>query len=90
MSNKKYTLASRGEKNSSIHLPVVYYVVNGKDYRVVGPEYKVYKAITKTSLSNKNVMEYEENNQVLKINRTINSVFSTFSNPIEELYPMKL
>lgn len=35
-------------------------------------------------------MEYEENNQVLKINRTINSVFSTFSNPIEELYPMKL
>lgn len=35
-------------------------------------------------------MEYEENNQVLKINRTINSVFSIFSNTIEELYPMKL
>ena len=85
---KKYTLASRGGENSSIHLPVVYYVVNGKEYKVVGPEYKAYKTITKTSLSNKNDMEYEENNQVLKINRTVNSVFSTFSNPIEELYPI--
>lgn len=69
---------------------MVYYVVNGKEYKAVGPKYNTYKTITKTSLSNKNVMEYEGNNQVLKINRTINSVFSTFSNPIEELYPIKL
>lgn len=63
--------------NSGVHLPVVYYVVNGKEYKVVGPKYNTYKTITKTSLSNKNVMEYEENNQVLKINKTVNSVLNT-------------
>lgn len=56
---------------------MVFYVVNGKEYKVVGPEYNTYKTITKTSLSNKNVMEYEENNQVLKINKAVNSVLNT-------------
>ena len=41
---------------------MVFYVVNGKEYKNVGPEYNTYKTITKTSLSNKNGMEYEKNN----------------------------
>ena len=56
---------------------MVYYVENGKEYKVVRPEYNTYKTITKTSLSNKNVMEYEENNQVLKINKAVNYVLYT-------------
>ena len=46
---KKYTLATRGGENSGIHLPVVHYIVNGKEYKVVGPEYKAYKIIAKVA-----------------------------------------
>ena len=35
---KKYTLSSRGGENSGIHLPVVFYEISGKEYKVVGPE----------------------------------------------------
>ena len=70
---KKYTLATRGGENSGIHLPVVHYIVNGKEYKVVGPEYKAYKIIAKSSPFGKNEMEYKEENQILKINRTSNS-----------------
>ena len=44
---KKYTLATRGGENSGIHLPVVHYIVNGKEYKVVGPEYKEENQILK-------------------------------------------
>lgn len=85
---KKYTLSSRGGENSGVHLPVVYYSVNGKEYKVVGPEYRTYKIITKTSPISKNNMEYKEENQVLTINRTINSFVGVYKNPIESLYPI--
>lgn len=85
---KKYTLASRGGENSGIHLPIVYYNVDGKEYKVVGPEYKAYITISKNSPIGKNQMEYKENNQVLKINRTSNSFVGIYKNPIEELYPV--
>lgn len=85
---KKYTLASRGGENSGIHLPIVYYNVDGKEYKVVGPEYKAYITISKNSPISKNEMVYKENNQVLKINRTSNSFVGIYKNPIEELYPI--
>lgn len=85
---KKYTLATRGGENSGIHLPIVYYVVNGKEYKVVGPEYKAYKIITKNSPINKNEMEYKEKNQILEINMTSNSFVGVYNNPIEQLYPI--
>jgi hypothetical protein ELI_1006 len=85
---KKYTLATRGGENSGIHLPVVHYIVNGKEYKVVGPEYKAYKIIAKSSPFGKNEMEYKEENQILKINRTSNSFAGVYNNPIEELYPI--
>ncbi len=85
---KKYTLATRGGENSGIHLPVVLYIVNGKEYKVVGPEYKAYKIITKSSPYNKNEIEYKEENQILEINRTSNSFVGVYNNPIEKLYPI--
>ncbi len=85
---KKYTLASRGGENSGVHLPIVFYVVNGKEYKVVGPEYKAYKTMTKNNPTSKNEMEYKEENQVLTINRTINSFVGVYKNPIESLYPI--
>ena len=85
---KKYTLSSRGGENSGIHLPVVYYTINGKEYKVIGPEYKAYKVITKSTPLSKNSMEYKEENQVLTINRTSNSFVGIYRNPIEELYPI--
>lgn len=85
---KKYTLSSRGGQNSGIHLPIVYYTVNSKEYKVVGPEYKVYKVITKSTPLSENSMEYKEENQVLTINRTSNSLVSVYKNPIEKLYPI--
>ena len=67
---------------------IVFYNVNGKEYKVVGPEYKAYITISKSSPFSKNKMEYKENNQVLKINRTSNSFVGIYKNPIEELYPI--
>ncbi len=85
---KKYTLASRGGENSGVHLPIVFYNVNDKEYKVIGPEYKAYKIITKSSPLNSNNLEYKEENQVLTINRTINSFVGVYKNPIESLYPI--
>lgn len=81
---KKYTLASRG---NGIFLPVVFYNVNGKEYKVVGPEYKLYKTTTKSSVS-KNEMKFEEENQIFTIQRTVNSVGSIYRNPMKILYPL--
>lgn len=85
---KKYTLSSRGGENSGVHLPVVYYSVNGKEYKVVGPEYRTYKIITKTSPISKNNMEYKEDGQALVIDRTANSFVGIYKNPMESLYPV--
>ena len=85
---KKYTLSTRGGEDSGIHLPIVYYNVYGKEYKVVGPEYKRYITISKSSPFSKNEMPYKENNQILKINRTSNSFVGIYKNPIEELYPI--
>ena len=81
---KKYKWRSNG----SIHLPVVFYNVNGKDYKVIGPEYKGYRIITQKSPVRKNELEYHEKNQILTVKRSINSSVGMYENPIEELYPI--
>lgn len=85
---KKYTLATRGGEGSGIHLPIVFYIVNGKEYKVVGPEYKAYIIMNKNSSISKNEIEYTEEKQILKINRTSNSFVGIYRNPIEKLYPL--
>ena len=82
---KRYTLASRG---NGIFLPVVGYNVNGRGYRVVGPEYRGYKTVTRKSAVDENTMEFAEENQIFMIKRTANSVVGICRNPMRELYPL--
>lgn len=83
----RYTLATRGGENSSVCLPVVAYTVNGKTYKVAGPEYKCYKIVTKNTPWSENNYGCYENNQVLYINRSMNSMIGFCHNPMERLYP---
>ena len=80
---RKYTLMNHG----GVFLPVVFYIVNGKEYKVVGPEYKACKIVTRCTPLSENSMEYREENQVLKIYRTANSFVGIHRNPLERLYP---
>lgn len=83
---KKYSVASYGD--AGIHLPIVYYVINGKEYKVKGPEYKLYKTISKSSPFSDNSMDYSENNQILTIKRIKHSNITIMKDPIYELYPL--
>lgn len=85
---KKYTFASRGGDNGKVNLPVVYYNVDGKEYKVIGTEYKAFKILTKKSLTGENTIECKEENQVLTITGTANSFINVYKNPIDELYPI--
>ena len=85
---KKYTFATHGGENSGVRLPIVFYNVNGKEYKVVGPEYRDYKITTKTTVTNNNNFDYKEDNQSLIINQNINSFVGIYKNPIEKLYPI--
>jgi len=85
---KKYTLSSRGGGNSGVHLPIVFYTVNNKEYKVVGPEYKAFKTVSEATPLGKNNMEYEETGQILTINRDSNSFVGIYKNPMSELYPI--
>ena len=85
---KKYTLASRGGEDSGVHLPIVFYTVDDKEYKVVGPEYKAFVTTNKSTPLSENSMYYKEENQVFKINRTSNSFGGIHKNPMRELYPI--
>ena len=82
---RRYTFASHG---NGIFLPVVFYNVNGKEYKVVGPEYTLYKEITKKSLVNGDEMEFDGKGQAFTINRKVNSAVGIYRNPMKILYPL--
>ncbi len=82
---RRYTMASRG---NGVFLPVVFYRVNGKEYKVVGPEYKWYVTKTRKSLLEQNTMEFDVKGQVLYTNRRVNAAVGIYRNPIRELYPL--
>ena len=83
----RYTWATRGGEHSPVCLPVVAYTVNGKTYKAVGPEYKGYQTVTKSTPWSENHDSCCEKNQVLYINQSMNSVFGFCPNPMERLYP---
>lgn len=87
---KKYTLSSRGGENSSIHLPVVFYEVDRKQYKIIGPEYKSYKTISITTpLSENKIIDFhEDEKQKLVIKRKANDFIDVYKNPIQEMYPL--
>lgn len=84
-----YTRTSKGFEDSGIHLPIVSYTVNGQHYKVVGPEYKAYKTYSHRSPIAANTIKTSyEKNQVLYIDRSLNSHFGLIKNPLEEIYPI--
>ena len=83
----RYTIATRGGEHSPICLPVVAYTVNGKTYKVVGPEYRGYQIVAKSTPWSENHDSCCEKNQVLYINLSMNSVLGFCPNPMERLYP---
>lgn len=87
---KKYTLANRGGEHSGVHLPIVYYEANGKEYKVTGPEYKSYKIVTTSSpLESNSEVEYKEDEkQRLIIKQKVNSFIRIYKNPMEKIYPI--
>ena len=87
---KKYTLANRGGEHSGVHLPIVYYEVKGKEYKVTGPEYKSYRTVTTSSpLESNSEVEYKEDEkQRLIIKQKVNSFISIYKNPMEKIYPI--
>lgn len=85
---KRYTLINYGGEHNNIHLPVVYYEVNGRQYKVVGPEYKVYINSIKISPKLKNSSSIEENNQFLYTKKVGNTILEIKTNPIEKMFPI--
>lgn len=83
----RYTMATRGGDSSPVCLPVVAYTVDGKTYKVVGPEYRGYITVTKSSPPSENAYGCHEKDQVLHIDQSMNSVVGFCPNPMERLYP---
>ena len=85
---KKYTFGTKGGEHSGVHLPIVTYNVNGKEYKVVGPEYKGYIVITKRNPINENQDIYKEENHILTINRSANSFAEMRGHIMSHIYPV--
>lgn len=84
----KYTICAYGGSGIDVFLPIVAYTVNDKEYKIKGPEYRYYKLVTKTSPLIKNNDAFYEKDNVLYINRSINSFGGYYKNPLERLYPI--
>lgn len=85
---RRYTVVSYGGQNTGVHLPVVFYTVNGKEYKVVGPEYKMCNSVKIRTPFSKNTATYTEKDQVLTIIQTSNSNAFISRNPLEQSYPI--
>lgn len=85
---RKYTTASRGTSGVSVFLPVVYYTVDGKEYKTVGPRYKGIISSSVSSPLHENQSRCWEEGQYLHIRRTSNSFVGVHPNPIADLYPL--
>ena len=79
---QRYTLFRYGGERSGTFLPVVFYHVDGKQYKVVGPEYRIYKEMVKTTPWSENNAQFTENDQPLTFKGSLNSVKSTYIHPI--------
>jgi len=66
---RRYSMINHGGEHVGVHLPIVFYTVNDKEYKVKGPEYK--SIITKTVASDltENNNGYYEKNQSLIIEK---------------------
>ena len=80
---KKYKYRTDG-----ISLPVVYYNVGGREYKVVGPEFRSYVIKKVSSPFSENNMKYRIDDKYrLIVERYTNSFVSASKNPLCEMYP---
>lgn len=83
-----YTLVSRSGGKFGVFPPIVSYTVNGKEYKVIGPEYKNYKIKTiYTNMSSGDDVETNQVGETLYITQRLKSVF-LFENPMRKIYPL--
>ena len=85
---KGYTMLSYGGENAGVHLPIVHYYVDNKEYKVVGPKYKSYVVKSNIGPLSDNSAIYQGNSQVLIINRSSNSFVNIRTNFMEEIFPV--
>lgn len=75
--------------NGGVRLPKVEYQVDGKQYFVVGPQ---YKATVVTSIWTPNSVNdmtyYEDENHVLHVKRNLNSYIKISYNPMRDMFPV--
>ena len=83
-----YSAVCYGGENSAVHLPVVRYTAEGREYRVTGPRYRGYVTRTvSTPLAGNGCRCYEKNG-ALHIERSRNSIIGVSRNPMAEQYPV--
>lgn len=83
-----YSAASYGGEGSAVHLPVVSYTVEGRQYRVTGPRYRGYVSRTVSTPFAQNTCRCCEKNGVLYIERSRNGIIGVSANPLAEQYPV--
>ena len=83
-----YSAVCYGGENSAVHLPVVRYTAEGREYRVTGPRYRGYVSRTVRTPLAGNACRCYEKNGVLHIERSRNSIIGVSRNPMAEQYPV--
>ena len=83
-----YSAVCYGGENSAVHLPVVRYTAEGREYRVTGPRYRGYVSRTVSTPFAQNAFRCYEKNEVLYIERSRNSIIGVSANPLAEQYPL--
>lgn len=83
-----YTAASRGGAGSAVHLPVVAYTVQGREYRAVGPQYRAFITRTHSGPTAQNSARFCAREDVFVVEQTRNSFAGVSRNPMAELYPL--
>ncbi len=75
---------------NGIYLPKVYYTVDGKEYKVIGPRYRAYITKKTSSLTGKNVTDgfFEDEKQRFVVSWKVNSFVGFQENPMVKLYPI--
>ena len=69
-------------------LPVVIYQVNGRTYRVKGPEYQLYVMTSRQGAFQKNRRVSKEKGQILFTHETSNAFAAQHRSGLEERYPL--
>lgn len=83
---RSYEWISRGK---GVHLPIVSFVVNGEEYKTVGPRYKWFKTVKiKKTLHINTKQEYKMDPYEQTFKQKITGSGMVLKNPMQELFPI--